>query len=417
MYLNEFLSNSINAYLKCERYVNNGSPSKNHNTTSKDTSPKSASAGFGVKLISFSNNIIIEEIGQPITSIPVDTIFVHPDMLSDDILSSQRFEVLRDVNVEPTASGRTVLCKNAEPIFFIKLAYPKCLGRLTRHMGKEKILSACEVTERLVASIDSHLMNSKFALLKENKGRFANIPTEQSIYEWGMIIREFKPYPYVEEEEFLMPFFSLFADEHLPGGEETNTAHIPFLKQFFDAQPKDAASFLLEDIIFPLYDCYFDALLKSGIELEAHAQNMLISFDENYRIKRIICRDLESAGRDITLMQRLGIKCNSDIKYKCNQLLPKDPNQKYSKWYITHSFMFDFKLGEYIVSPLLQCAEKCLLGVNAQELTKKIKEYNQKYIEQLPDFFPPDWCHYSSENFEQTGNAKVYIWEENPKYR
>ena len=55
--------------------------------------------------------------------------------------------------------------------------------------------------------------------------------------------------------------------------------------------------------------------------------------------------------------------------------------------------------------------------MNAQELTKKIKEYNQKYIEQLPDFFPPDWCHYSSENFEQTGNAKVYIWEENPKYR
>lgn len=215
----------------------------------------------------------------------------------------------------------------------------------------------------------------------------------------------------------MMPFFSLFSSEYNPFREKTDDSHVPFLKQFYDNQSKDANTFLLNDIIFPLYDCYFDALLKTGIELEAHAQNMLLSFDNNFKIQRIICRDLESAGRDVTLMERLGINYDLNIKYKCNQLLSKDINEKYAKWYINHSFMFDFKLGEYIITPLLSCASKCIPGVNVEELVKNIKEYNQQYIVQLPDFFPLDWCYYSNENFEKTGNKKVYIWENNPKYR
>lgn len=417
MHLKEYINNPLDAYLKCERYINDGSPSKNNNTTSELTAPKSSSTCFFVKQIKFLKDVVIEELGQAFFDIPADTIFVHPDMLNNDILQSQSHLVLNEIMVAPTSSGRTVLTKDTTPNYFIKLAYPRCLGRLTRHMGRDKILSACEVTERLVRAIDDNCMNPKFALLKENYGRIANIPVDDCVYEWGMIIREVKPYPYIEDSEYIIPFFSLFAAEYLPGSTEINDKHVPFLKQFYDSQSKDAESFLLEDIIFPLYDCYFDALLKTGIELEAHGQNMLLSFDDNFIIKRIVCRDLESAGRDVTLMERLGIKFDTNNKYKCNMLLPKEPHQKYSKWYITHSFMFDFKLGEYIVSPLLNCANKYLPNVNVEKLTKRIKEYNRQYIEQLPDFFPPDWCYYSNENFEKTGNEKTYIWEDSPKYR
>lgn len=417
MLLKEFIENPIDAYLKCERFINNGSPSKNNNTTSESTAPKSAVENFKISLVSFNHSVKTEDIGEKIEHIPSNAIYIHPDFLNEVVLLAKQAKVLKNIVVAPTSSGRTVLTQNTNPTMFLKLAYPKCLGRLTRHMGRDKILSACEVTNRLVCAIDNNEMNGKFALLKENKGRIAYIPDSKNIYEWGMIIRESRPYPYVDDEEYIMPFFSLFASEYIPGGNSTNLEHIYFIRQFYDAQKKDANSFMLEDLIFPLFDCYFDALLKAGIELEAHAQNMLFSFDKDFKIRRIICRDLESAGRDITLMRRLGIPCNTENQYKCNQLLPKDPFQKYEKWYITHSFMFDFKLGEYIITPLIECAKKCIPGINEKKLIRQIKNHNKYYISKLPDFFPPDWCYYSSENFEETGNVKTYIWEDNPKYR
>lgn len=416
MNLCEFKYNPVEAYLKCERFVNDGSPSKNNNTTSANTAPKSSVENFCMSLVEFEGNVEIEQIGDEVCGIFPNTIFVHPDMLNDGVLSNFSHKVIEQLIVEPTSSGRTVLSKDDKFPMFIKLAYPKCLGRLTRHMGKEKILSACEVTDRLVEAIDAKYMNPKFALLKENKGRIAKLPTEE-VYEWGMIVREFKPYPYTEAVEYMMPFFSLFSSEYLPGEETINETHTPFLKQFFDAQSKESNEFLLEDILFPLFDCYFDALIHSGIELEAHGQNMLFTFDEEFKIQRIICRDLESAGRDVTLMERLGIPFNVENKYKCNQLLDKEDNQKYAKWYITHSFMFDFKLGEYIVTPMIECAKKNLPGIDEGHIIRSIKNHNKQYVEQLPDFFPPDWCYYSNENFEQTGKAKTYIWEDNPKYR
>lgn len=416
MELIEYLKNPITAYLKCERYINDGSPSKNNNTTSKETSPKSSTGQFYLKLIKFSNDVVVEEIGEKSILFPQNTICIHPDMLTHDFFVDKQLTTIEEFLVEPTASGRTVLANGAYPIF-LKLAYPKCLGRLTRHMGREKISSACEVTKRLIEAIDSKKMNKKFALLKEDSGRVAHIPTSEGDYEWGMIIRDFYPYPHTEEE-YLMPIFSLFSSEYTPGEEKTNTNHVFFLKQFFLKQTKKSDTFLLEDIIFPLFDCYFDALLKAGIELEAHSQNMLIAFDSKFKIKRIVCRDLESAGRDITLMERLGLSLNTDnINYKCNKLLPIETGHKYPKWYITHSFMFDYKLGEYVITPLINCAKSVLPGFNEEYVINKIKEYNQKYIQQLPDFFPPDWCYYSNENFEATGNKKVYIWEESPKYR
>lgn len=416
MQLEEYRESPLNAYLKCERYINDGSPSKNNITTSEITSPKSIHKDFKLNLVNFSTDIT-EDLGHNISVIPSKAIYIHPDVLKNGFLRDQQYDILDEIIVEPTSSGRTVLSKNTMPLYFVKLAYPKCLGRLTRHMGKEKILSACEVTDRLMCAIDNNKMNSKFALLKENQGRIARIILNNQSYELGMMIREYSPYPYSSTEEFIMPFFSLFSSEYIPGTKETNNNHIPFLRQFYDNQTKGANDFLLEEIIFPLYDCYFDALLKAGIELEAHAQNMLLTFDNDFKIKRIICRDLESAGRDITLMERLGIPYDLNIEYKSNQLFPKEGNDKYEKWYVNHSFMFDFKLGEYIITPLILCAVKCIPGVNKEELINSIKEYNNQYIEKLPDFFPPDWCHYSNENFEKTGNKKVYMWSDNPKYR
>lgn len=170
--------------------------------------------------------------------------------------------------------------------------------------------------------------------------------------------------------------------------------------------------------MYPLFNTYFDALIYAGVELEAHAQNMLLSVDENEHVLRIVCRDLESAGRDIPLMEHFHISNKANVSYKRNELLPKQEGQKYAKYYITHSFMFDFKLGEYLVSKILKIAGNYDETFSMPIAQEKIKQFNKQFIDKLPDnFFPPDWCDYEKVNFEKTKKPRVYIWHDNPKYR
>ena len=72
-------------------------------------------------------------------------------------------------------------------------------------------------------------INSAFSFLREDFGRVAHIPfdylanteielsqNEKGCYELGVLFREMKPYPYLQEEEYLIPFFALFSKEYDP---------------------------------------------------------------------------------------------------------------------------------------------------------------------------------------------------------
>lgn len=433
MTLKEFLDGSNNGYIKAERYLNDGSPSgfSALNTTSEYTRPKALAPSFNLKLIKFNQDILIEDFGEYKSSyIKKDCIYIHPDMLdSNELIINISHSVENEIIVAPTASGRTVLPLGKN--YFIKLAYIGYLGRIVRHMSGEIIRSACEVTKQLIVATKTKKINSAFSFLREDFGRVAHIPmsnlTSKTIklpsnnrgcYEWGVLFREFKPFPYIQEDEFLIPFFSLFSKEYDPAtGKPITCQDKPLLIQLFENQNKSIEDFLLYDILFPLFNTYFDALIHAGIELEAHAQNMLLTINNENIIKRIVCRDLESAGRDVPVMEYMGIDYVKNGNYKYNVIKPTEIGQKYPKYYINHSFMFDFKLGEYIVTPLIKLAHK-YASIDHMSMINKIKEFNRQFIEKLPnDFFPPDWCHYDNINWELEKKTREYVWQDNPKYR
>lgn len=434
MELKEFVLDPVGSYLKAERYINDGSPSgfTEINTTQGETSPKSACVSFKLPLLCF-DGLRVDNIGVPKVDFGHSVMPVHPDMIKHTIFTNLRQACCGELEVTPTASGRTVFdYKNKQ---FIKLAYLDYLGRIVRHMESTKLISAYEVTQQLMCVCKGGKANSKFSFLREDYGKIAYIPfslfdkklvkkmpsccMKSSNYEYGVLFRELKPYPYIEDEEILIPFFSLFSCEFKPGTLEVENQHIPLIIQLFRVQEKSIEKFILENILFPLYHTYFDALLLGGIELEAHAQNMLISIDKDLKIKRIVCRDLESAGRDVDLMEFLGIKYETKVKdYKFNSRKPKEADAKYDKYTTTHSFMFDFKLGEYIVTPLLNTIKREIPSLDILFVQKQIKAFNEQFITKLPnDFFPPDWCSYAAINYEETGQPRKYDWHDNPKYR
>ncbi len=123
-----------------------------------------------------------------------------------------------------------------------------------------------------------------------------------------------------------------------------------------------------------------------------HSQNILFGFDKDWNIASIILRDLESIDKDITIRAAWGksVFINS---YKTI----KEADYKYL---IKHSFMFDHKLGEYLVEELIVCASQ-VKSVNEIELRKLIKEYtNRKYGEHFARLFPSDGKWYKFEEVE-----------------
>lgn len=442
MKIEEYTVNPLRAYIKAERYLNDGSPSgfSNVNTTSQETRPCSAVNSFCLRQLAFHDGIQVEVIGAPhrasLAGVKTLSLLIHPDMVGHKLLNNVEATLLDDIEVAPTASGRTV-CSLSDNPYFVKLAYPRCLGRLVRHLGRDKIVSACVVTRQLENVWKTGKANKRFSFLREDYGRVAFLPLRKNeieegdripakeikagFYEWGVLYREFTPYPYCDRQEYLIPFFALFGNEYVPGRNELQkNQDLPLVLQLYRKQRihKRIEDFLLEEIIFPLCDTYFDALILGGIELEAHAQNMLLSVDEDYNISRIVCRDLESAGRDATLMDYFQIPYDKVTDYKFNYLREKEEGQKYPKWQITHSFMFDFKMGEYILSPLIRKCQQYYPDIIPEKISGEIKKHNRQYVEKLPSgFFPPDWCDYGKINFEQEDRKREYIWHGNPKYR
>ena len=434
MRIEEFIENPIEALIKAERYVNDGSPSGIANTTSMSTCPKSVAKTFNVIQVTFPKEIEVKDVGVIKSGhIQDNSIYIHPDMLDYWLLQTTTHFITGELVVSPTASGRTVLATNEG--FFVKLAYSKQLGRLTRHLGEEKLNSAHEVTQQLVRAVETGMANPQFAFLREDYGRVAFLPIndierakndkvpqtniDNGKYEMGCLFRELKPFPYIKETEHLIPFFSLFGHEYSPTTQKRlRKQGVPLVIQLFEKQDKPIEEFITRDLIFPLLHAYFDALLLGGVELEAHAQNMLLTIDSNFKVKRIVCRDLESAGRDATLMDYLKIQYTHGSGYKYNVLLEKEVDQKYAKWYITHSFMFDFKLGEYIITPLLATIKKHFPCFDKAGVIKAIRLYNKQFIDKLPiGFFPKDWCTYKKVNFEQQGLKREYDWHSRPRYR
>jgi len=396
-----------NSFLYLERYVNDGSPSgfSAKFTTSEKTSPFSQNESFHLCSIELPNTIKILNFGNEPDFFKKWQMLVHPDMIENPLFSiCTKIDHMSAV-VAPTASGRTVKMLDGEG-WFLKLNYMGLIGRIDRQLGADQACSAIEVSREIEKAIVENRLPKFFSFFRELFGRVVKMPCNGSLYDWGIVLREPFPYSATSYKGLLIPGFSLFSKDRNVPSQET------VLIQLASAQNKKIEDFLFEDIIAPIYDCYFGLLTSCGLQLEAQAQNILLMVDSDFRVVSIVARDAESIDKDISLMSDLGISNNYTTSgYKC--LYRGQYNYQ-----IMHSFMFDFKLGEYLISPIIQEAARHF-KIIVSDLQQRIRSYNQKYIHKLPhDFFPSDGNWYSYANIvHNRGIERPYISNSNPKYR
>ena len=85
-----------------------------------------------------------------------------------------------------------------------------------------------------------------------------------------------------------------------------------------------------------------------------------------------------------------------------------------------NSFLYDFKFGEYFLSPVLTHCQKIFSRLNIEEIISDIKSFSSRYISCLPkNFFPNDkWFAYEKIEFKRDTAERPWITHnETPKYR
>jgi hypothetical protein len=403
MILNDALLDPIASQLYMERYVNRGSPSgfSSINTTSTETSHLGNKNTFWLHAVRPPPRYDILEFGVCNFEDP-GLILLHPDLLESCFLLDGGELIENYLEVSPTSSDRTVQAV-AKPNLYYKLSYPPLIGRMSRQLGVAQGESAVWVTSAIDRSRDK--IDPRFKFLREGYARVAvtDAPVRR---EWGFTVRDKYPSPSVPATDLMIPGFSLFSrDKNSPDDEF-------LLIQLYERQNKPLAEFLFQDLIAPLLDSYFSLLIHCGLQLEAHAQNILFGISTDGVVTSIVARDAESVDRDLSLMEDLkivGDRPSGDYKI----IQRSDYN-----YHIMHSFMFDFKMGQYLIQPILDCAYE-RGSTSYQELSEHIRGHVRTWTMRLPeDFFPADGCWYSYDDvIHDRGRQRDYLATSAPKFR
>lgn len=407
MLISQIQEDPIASFDYMERLVNDGSPSgftQVHNT-SRETNPL-YSEEFNVKKLYLSKNGQIISRGEcgsaDIVSSEEQFIYIHPDLLNEetnptfyDILSIGDIE--DGMTVIPTSSSRTVRIKGTN--HFLKLHYPGVIGRLKRDLGELQLSFAIEITRVLNEVKQKGNLPDVFDFMPEYYGRVG----KTNDYEIGFLCREM---PLYNGSNYYIPAFSLFSSDHQSPKDDR------LLVQLLRHHSDRPLSYLLNDICFPLIDSFFHCAFNLGLISEMHSQNVVFLFNNEWRTKKVLLRDFESIDVDFSIREELGL----------NEIEPCPENKKRrvekEDYLKRHSFMFDHKLCEYLIDPLVKCAAST--GLIENNIVKQIKEYiTDKYGRQLIGFFPNDnfWYKYPNKEIDRSSSSRPYISMGIAKYR
>lgn len=390
-----------------ERYVNDGSPSGFTwlNTTSKMTEPRSSISEFHL-FECYAPSGIMKSYGDISIKLDADVTLIHPDMRFNDIISGNASIYQSKYLAMPTSSGRTVKISNDRNVY-VKLHYDGIIGRVNRKITRNHALSGLETTFLLYDALDDLCMPSCFTFLPEIGCKILRFEHNDSFYEFGTVFRDTVPYGQKSEDiKIIIPLFSLLSkDLFRPEDEE-------LINQIIKYSGFKPYEYIMEKIIKPIIHCYFTLIINFGLQPEWHGQNILLGFNDQMSKVYIIARDLDSVDKDLTIMKNLKMNTNfMSFPYKC-----LDASQYNYK--IKHSFMFDHKIGEYIIDPLIKYMESNY-KIPFSESVEEIRCFVDLFLRKLPhDFFPDKyWYKFDDVIVNQDVRYRPYIAIENPRYR
>ena len=319
---------------------------------------------------------------------------LHPDLKNQiEAAEPDRYQ-----QVSPTASSRTVITRGSNEPYFIKLHYEGLLGRVDRKLTPKRVLGAAQISSELDYLIERGLVSDAFAFLPESYGATTMIHGR----EIGITYREYKPRP-VFEDRLMIPAFSLFSEDK--GSPDDLSLLRQILSRFDDKDSK------FYDLIKLLIESFRTITLDGGLWPENHAQNILLEMDSYANFTRVVHRDLYEFYLDVQRRHEKGLSTDGFRKFL-------DRNSDRYLYFGQKSYLFDFKFGDYVLSPLVDDFCKAF-GRKPSDVRGDIKDI---FVSSSPEWrvqFDPYDSYFYFPKVERTyvNNRPNLLKAKNPKFR
>lgn len=398
-----------------ERYVNDGSPSgfTEKYRTSSATDPFGFTPWFHPYFHSYEerNIEIFGSIPESLVGeegVKSNWFIIHPDMSSHPDLQRLNIEELQSLQVVPTSSGRTVQVLNYESSPYIKLHYDGIIGRIDRKLFRMRAISGPENSTLILREIKKGVMPEHFCILHETGAKILFIQNEScNVSEWGMVWREGRPQgENANLINYLIPLFAMWSIDRLRAYDP------PILESLCKRWGKDASFLIVYKILIPILESYFNLITKLGFQMELNAQNILLGFDSNWIPIAIVLRDMMGIERDLDL--RRSLRLSTDFASSPYKILEKEQNPELYR--IRHSFVFDFKIGTYVIDPVIECAI-AVSTLSKDKTIMAIREKTSEILKDLPDdFFPVNGKWYRHDRV-LLDKDRYYVEDSNPRFR
>jgi hypothetical protein len=339
--------------------------------------------------------------------LPSHWFLLHPDMVPHQDLNTFTVRRCDDLKVLPTSSGRTVQILGSASRDYIKFHYDGLIGRIDRKLPLIKAISGPEVSQLLLDAIEKSVLPKNVCILHETGAKLLRINPHDPLDQWGLVWREGNPRgERASKIRYLLPLFSLWSVDRLRPFDP------PILKALCQRWGTKASAHVIHDVLLPIMDTYFSLVSKLGLQMEFNSQNILLGFDENWYPLVLTLRDMMGTEKDLTLRESLGLSVEFDSSpYKC---ISAESDQELYR--IRHSFVFDFKVGTYVLDPIINCASS--IGCLAKsEVISTLRLRAQGWLNQLPsDYFPADGCWYRHDLVLLNVDRR-YFAQPTPRYR
>lgn len=307
--------------------------------------------------------------------------FWHPD-------TERAFSVDGVNKMQPTSSTRTMLDTESNA-FYAKLDLDKKHFRFVRRLKRGSVEHSIVINEDLLEMLESADEESieRFGILSESLGLVINSGEH---IDSGVIFREAKPFPPLQEKTVVLPYHSLYAeDPNVPNDK-------PLLVELcLRNSPKDPLGYFIEDIIGPVQDAWVLLLNNRGLLPELHGQNALAEIGEDLNVKRLIQRDFQGIYSDskIRVEQNLGI-------LKKHVVGSEEGTTEKSQY----SHVFDGMIGRYLFSRLATTFCKYFPTYSYETICKEIKFRFLSIQGNRLDVFPDTTYRFGKSADEQSGN-------------
>jgi len=307
--------------------------------------------------------------------------FWHPD--TERVFSPDGFN-----KMQPTSSTRTLFDEDSG-VFYAKLDLDKKHFRFVRRLKRDSVEHSILINEDILKMLESADEESieRFGILPESLGLVINSGKHTDS---GVIFRESKPFPPLQEKTVVLPYHSLYAEDPNAPNDKPLLVELCMIHS-----PKDPLGYFVENIIGPIQDAWVLLLNNRGLLSELHGQNALAEIGEDLNIKRLIQRDFQGIYSDST------IRSEQDLKAFKKHIVGSESGTTKKSQY---SHVFDGMIGRYLFSRLATTFCKYFTTYSYENVCKEIKLRFLSIQGNKLDVFPETTYRFSTPAEKQRGN-------------